>query len=257
MTLNERLAPPIQGIRRYGRFVLRGKANYGYCLTCSHRTLFVETGPWLANDYLCMRCQSMPRWRGIIRTLNTQFPDWRNLAMHECGAGGLATLKFRREGRGYSGSRYLLPDVPRGQMVGDVSCQDIEALTFADESFDLVITQDVFEHVLRPDLAMAEVARVLRPGGAHVFTVPIAHGCPTLVRAVPSDAGIEYLLPAEYHGEIGNPERSLVIREWGDDIVDFISEHGGLSTEVKELHNRKLGLDGSPGNPLQVLISRK
>jgi len=251
------VAGSIESMRRYGTFVLHGKANRGYCLTCAHRTLFVETGPWLANDYLCVRCHSMPRWRGIIRVLNTRFPDWRDLDMHECGAGGLATVKFRREARGYSGSRYLLPDVPRGQLVGIVSCQDLEDLTFPDESFDLFVTQDVLEHVLRPERAMAEIARVLRPGGAHVFTVPISHGNPTLIRVAPSDTGMEYLLPADYHGEVGNPERSLVMREWGDDFAEFVSEHGGLTTETIELRNRRLGLDGSPGHPLQVLISRK
>jgi SAM-dependent methyltransferase len=256
--LKERAAGPIESARRYGKFVLDGKANVGYCLTCDHRTLFVETGTWLANDYLCVRCHSMPRWRGMIRVLNTRFPDWRTLQIHECGSSGLATEKIRREATGYSGSRYLVPDVPRGHLVGNVSCQDIEDLTFPDDSFDLVLTQDVLEHVLRPDRAFAEIARVLRPGGAHVFTVPMVHGAPTLVRAVPSEAGIEHLLPPDYHGEVGNPERSLVVREWGDDdFVAFVSEHGGLATEVVELHNRKLGLAGSPGNPLQVFISRK
>lgn len=257
MTFKQRVAAPIEGAHRYGRFVLSGKANLGICLVCDHLTLFVETGPWLANDYLCVRCHSMPRWRGIVHVLNDRIPDWRDLTMHECGAGGAASRKFRRESAGYSGSRYLLPEVPRGDVVGDVSCQDIEGLTFADESLDLVITQDVLEHVLRPDRAVAEIARVLRPGGAHVFTVPIYHGCRTLVRAVPSDSGIEHLLAPDYHGGPENPERSLVIREWGDDFVDFVSEHSGLSTEVVLLHDRRLGLDGNPGNPLEVFISRK
>jgi SAM-dependent methyltransferase len=257
MELKESVGAPIDSLRRYGRYVLGGKANPGYCLVCDRRTLFVETGPWLANDYLCVRCHSMPRWRGIIRVLNIQFPDWRDLQIHECGASGLATMKFRRVVAGYSSSQYLLPEVPRGDVVWNVTCQDLEELTFADESFDLFVTQDVLEHVLRPDRALAEIARVLRPGGAHVFTVPVYHGSPTVVRVVPSDAGIEYLLPADYHGEPGNPDRSLVIREWGDDIAEFVSEHGGLSTTAVQLCNRRLGLDGNPGNPLEVFISRK
>ena len=48
-------------------------------------------------------------------------------------------------------------------------------------TFDLVVTQDVLEHVLDPARA-AEIARTLRPGGAHVFTVPWYHQ-PTLRRA--------------------------------------------------------------------------
>jgi SAM-dependent methyltransferase len=255
--MRRRIAAPVESARRYGRFALGGKANLGRCLVCDHRTLFVETGPWLANDYLCARCHSIPRWRGILHVLISQFPGWREVEMHECGAGGAATRKLRQESAGYSGSRYLLPEVPRGDVVGNYSCQDIEDLTFADGSFDLLITQDVLEHVLRPDRALAEIARVLRPGGAHIFTVPIYHGRRTLVRAIPSGSGIEHLLPPDYHGGPTNPERSLVIREWGDDFFDYVSAHSGLTTEVVRLYDRSLGLDASPGSPLEVYISRK
>ena len=68
---------------------------------------------------------------------------------------------------------------------------------------------------------------------------------------------MEFLLPPDFHGDPNGPDPSLVIREWGDDFEDFVSEHSGLSTEVEVLHNRKLGLIGNPGNPLQVFISRK
>ena len=44
-------------------------------------------------------------------------------------------------------------------------------MTFQNESFDLFITQDVFEHVMEPNKAFKEIERVLKPGGAHVFTV--------------------------------------------------------------------------------------
>ncbi len=189
----------------------------------------------------------------MIHVLDDQFPDWRDLLIHECGAGGPATRKFRHEAPRYSGSRFL-PEVPRGEVVDNFTCQDIEDLTFPDDSFDLFITQDVLEHVLRPEWAVAEIARVLRPGGAHVFTVPVTQGHSTLVRVVPSDSGVEYLLPPDYHGGLDNPERSLVIREWGDDFIDFVSEHSGLPTEVHRLHDRSLGLDG---DPLEVFITRK
>jgi 2-polyprenyl-3-methyl-5-hydroxy-6-metoxy-1,4-benzoquinol methylase len=41
-------------------------------------------------------------------------------------------------------------------------CEDIESLSFGNESFDLVITQDVMEHVLNPALAFAEIGRILK-----------------------------------------------------------------------------------------------
>jgi SAM-dependent methyltransferase len=46
-----------------------------------------------------------------------------------------------------------------------------EYLPFADTSFDLVIAWDVVEHVQDPELLLAELARVLRPGGRALLTV--------------------------------------------------------------------------------------
>ena len=48
----------------------------------------------------------------------------------------------------------------------------IEALDFDDASFDVVISCDVLEHVEDDAGAMRELARVLRPGGICVLTLP-------------------------------------------------------------------------------------
>jgi hypothetical protein len=238
----------------YGPFILSRKFNRGKCPICEGRTLFVETGEWLRDQYLCVRCGSIPRWRALIVTLDAEFPDWRDLAIHESSPFGPASQKLRREAGRYTGSQYLLPEVPRGAASGAVTCQDLEALTFPDQSFDLLVTQDVLEHVLRPELAVQEIARVLRPGGAHVFTVPTYEGRSTVVRATPSVSGIEYLLPAEYHGNPVDPNGSLVVRDWGEDLVEFISEHSGLPTEAHAYHDRSRGLDGWS---LVVFVTRK
>jgi 2-polyprenyl-3-methyl-5-hydroxy-6-metoxy-1,4-benzoquinol methylase len=46
-----------------------------------------------------------------------------------------------------------------------------EQLPFGDTSFDLVIAWDVVEHVQNPALLLAELARVLHPGGRVLLTV--------------------------------------------------------------------------------------
>jgi len=45
-----------------------------------------------------------------------------------------------------------------------------ETLSFADESFDKAISFCVIEHFEREDRALAEIARVLKPGGLFVFS---------------------------------------------------------------------------------------
>lgn len=49
---------------------------------------------------------------------------------------------------------------------------DGERLPFENESFDLVFSEYVFEHLLQPDLALGEINRVLKPGGSFVVLVP-------------------------------------------------------------------------------------
>ncbi|NOK63916.1 MAG: SAM-dependent methyltransferase [Chloroflexi bacterium AL-W] len=46
-----------------------------------------------------------------------------------------------------------------------------ESLPFADQSFDLAICWDVVEHVQNPEQLLAELARVLRPGGRVLLTI--------------------------------------------------------------------------------------
>jgi SAM-dependent methyltransferase len=56
--------------------------------------------------------------------------------------------------------------------LGDVRSGDVRALPLPDQSVDLVIATDVVEHVDDDQAAVAEIYRVLRPGGIVLFTVP-------------------------------------------------------------------------------------
>jgi len=49
---------------------------------------------------------------------------------------------------------------------------DAVALPFPDASFDHVVAAEVLEHIPHDQLAMREIARVLRPGGTAAVTVP-------------------------------------------------------------------------------------
>jgi SAM-dependent methyltransferase len=61
-----------------------------------------------------------------------------------------------------------LPDGARFEAVQG----DARSLPFEDASFDRVIASEVLEHVEEDRLAMSELFRVLRPGGALAVTVP-------------------------------------------------------------------------------------
>jgi SAM-dependent methyltransferase len=55
---------------------------------------------------------------------------------------------------------------------GAVVCADALAIPFRDGTFDRVIAAEVLEHLPGDQVAMAELARVLRPGGSLAVTVP-------------------------------------------------------------------------------------
>ena len=126
----------------------------------------------------------------------------------------------------------------------NVRCETLEALTFPDGSFDLMITQDVMEHVLDPEAAFAEIARVLKPGGAHIFTVPLVRKTeasrPRAVRS--ADGGLEYLLEAQYHGNPVDAKGALVTMDWGYDIVEFVNRVTGMPGHIVSIDDIDRGI---------------
>ena len=215
--------------------------------------MFVWEEAYLRAHYRCVRCDSIPRWRAVIHVLNLCCPAWRDLSIFEPSPGGTSSDKLSAECARYLPSQFW-PTVELGTSYQGIRCEDLTHLTLPDESFDVVITQDVLEHVLHPELAFAEVARILRPGGSHLFTVPLSRGRNTVVRAEVTPSGLRYLTPRVYHDNPISAEGSLVVTDWGDDIVDFIRRHSHLDTTVYDIHDRYLGLDGQY---LDVLVSRK
>jgi SAM-dependent methyltransferase len=122
-----------------------------------------------------------------------------------------------------------------GQIVAGARNEDICSLTYPDASVDLVLSSDTLEHVPDFMLALRETRRVLRPGGRHIFTVPIIASRPTTVaRATVGDAGrIVHHLPPVYHGRGSGLYRLLPVgtdllayTEFGADLCDHIAAAG-------------------------------
>lgn len=75
-----------------------------------------------------------------------------------------------------------------------VLAADAERMPVADASVDVVVWSEVIEHLVRPELAVREIARVLRPGGTLVMTTnnasevplrsPLSHLGPWLEKAL-------------------------------------------------------------------------
>ncbi len=121
----------------------------GFCPTCDSPVLFTAYNSWLRDHLLCSNCGSIPRERALMHVIETYYPDSRQLKIHESSPGKRgASEKLSAQCSGYLGSHYDR-SVPLGSCgASGYQSEDLEKLTFKDESFDLVITQDVVEHLL-------------------------------------------------------------------------------------------------------------
>jgi SAM-dependent methyltransferase len=99
-------------------------------------------------------------------------------------------------------------------------CEDITALSFRENAFDLIVSSEVFEHVPQLDKAFSETARVLKPGGSHLFTVPPR--ARTKKRAEIVGGQIKHLEPPEYHLDPLSPKGILAFWDIGPDLPDVI-----------------------------------
>jgi hypothetical protein len=230
--------------------------NRGFCPTCETEVTFTAKNDWLRDHYLCSNCGSIPRERALMQTIETFFPTWRELTIHEsspCSRG--ASLRLSRECKGYIPSQFF-PGVARGSSVGPVRCEDLEQLTFGGASIDLHITQDVLEHVFHPDRAFRELARTLKPGGAHVFTTPLVNKHrPSKIRAqIQPNGELRHLEPPVYHGNPLSAEGSLVTVDWGFDVCQQIFEACGLFTHMVCIDDLSKGIRAEL---IEVLVTLK
>lgn len=235
-------------------YALRRGVVLGSCPICQGPTLFFKEGTWLRDQFRCVRCGSIPRWRALIAVLEDFFPQWRELVVHESSPSGSASKKLARECKQYTPTHWF-PDTSAGQSMNGFRCENLENQTFPEGSFDLVITQDVFEHILDPAKGFREVARTLKAGGAHVFTIPWYYWQETLVRAVrEADGSVRHLVEPDYHANPLDPKGSLVVTEWGADFCDFIYRHSGLTTTAVRMLDRHRGIEA---RFIEVFISQK
>jgi len=231
--------------------------NRGYCYGCNQNVHFYAKTEWLRDNYVCDHCGSIPRERTVMYCIDKFFPDWRTKIIHESSPVARGTsIRLKSEAFRYFATQYF-PGIEHGVMHQGFLNEDLEQLTLDGESVDLHVTQDVFEHVLDPAKAFKEIARTLKPGGAHIFTTPLLNkNSPTKWYAKRNpDGTIQHLVnPPEYHGNPVSSEGSLVTVHWGYDISQFIYDASGLFTEMIYIDSLDLGIRAELN---EVLITRK
>ena len=171
----------------------------------------------LRETLICTHCGATVRHRALAAALLKQLSAavGRPMAsVKEAAAAGLEGLRVL-DSDSYSPIARLLRPLPgylvssfRPERAFDTEIEpghfnlNLEKMGFSDASFDLVLTSDVMEHVRNDGAAHAEIARILRPGGHYVFTVPYDDACADEHRLVDTSGPDDrHLVPPQLHGD--------------------------------------------------------
>lgn len=147
-------------------------------------------------DVICGRHPGVRPWHfqwsstwGLSRAMRQVLPPIRGEVL-DYGCGG---QPYRRLFS--SASSYVGVDI-RDETGSTVVVHPSEPLPFSDGAFDMVLSNQVLEHVEDPDLYVREVVRVLKPEGTLVLSVPFiypVHGAPYDYRRL-SEFGVRAML---------------------------------------------------------------
>jgi len=229
----------------------------GRCPICEAPATFSSEGSWYRDMLKCSGCQSIPRERALALILNELRPEWRSLAIHESSPDRTRGIsKKLLDAPGYIASQYF-PDRQPGEIVWDVfRNENLEAMTFKDEQFDLTISLDVMEHVFEPEQAFKEIYRTLKPGGLYICTFPVRNyqvqamerRCVMLPDGTRRD-----LKEPEIHG---NPigDGSIVTVDWGYNLHQLIATWVPMDVRVCRFDDATHGVIGEY---TEVIVCRK
>lgn len=190
------------------------------CQCCGRITIFLTNSS--ADEFReCLLCSANLRYELLAIDIKNRFgpklseKDVLELDPH-------SPLKNILSGaRSYTRSFYESGRTAGSSRADGAMCEDIMSLTFHNEAFDLIVSSDVLEHVPVLEKAFSETARVLRPGGCHLFTVPPR--AKTKKRAEIIDGKLQHIESPEYHLDPLSPQGILAFWDVGPDLPQLFS----------------------------------
>jgi SAM-dependent methyltransferase len=206
-----------------------GRSRIRQCRACDRLSLIVALGPD-GEFQICIRCRANLRYELIAGYLREMSAPMSLLDVLELDPASPLGPIFRGA-RSYTRSYFREHVAPGTNRADGAVCQDITRLTFPNDSLDLIVSSDVLEHVPDAGAAFRESARVLRPGGAHIFTVPPRST--TIRRAYMHDGQLVHLTSPEYHSDPLSPSGILAFWDYGPDLASKVDTAGLIVTVVR------------------------
>lgn len=194
--------------------------NRYYCTLCARGfRRFLTVGDPPRPNAMCPGCASLERHRLLWHVLQERWRDGTlangGRLLHVAPELVLADI-FKRQFE-----QYVSIDLDGTQAM---HAMDITDLSFADGSFDAIVCNHVLEHVPNDRIAIAELFRVLKPGGWGSIQVPMA-GAVTQEDLSISD-------PVERRRLYGQEDH---VRMYGSDYTNRLREAGFEVTRLPKL----------------------
>jgi hypothetical protein len=228
----------------------------GFCIPCKKKTEFIVDGQFggeIKNGILspnwrermeCKYCRMNNRQRLIAGLIMQKSKDKRLSIyfMEQVTPIYLWAKKYLGSSHQITGSEYLGYEYKGGEIINGIQHENIERLSFKDNEFDLIISNDVFEHVPNPDSAFKECCRVLKPGGEMLATIPFYDNYDfSIKRAVIKNNQIINLLAPQFHGNPLSEKGSLVFNDFGWDLLSIMKINGFNKVNIELFLSEKYG----------------
>ncbi len=118
------------------------------------------------ENYLCPNCDSHPRHRLLYLYLKKKLNSRKNFELLH-----FSPQKCLKDYiSNFSNINYLSSDFKIGKEMVD---ENIEKLTFKNNSFDVILCIHILEHINNDKKAISELYRILKPDGFAIIDVPI------------------------------------------------------------------------------------
>lgn len=220
------------------------------CPNCQGRWfLSLRADPFMTR---CLFCLANATNLSLIPVIAQHARRHRIETAWEMSTYGATLAYLKRSVPRVHASEYF-PGVVPGALVEGVMNQDVQNTSFADDSLDLVTSNQVFEHVEDDLRGFRECHRILKPGGALVCSFPLYDLPATQQLARMSNGQVEHLAPPEYHdSRRGGPGSALCY--WRHSFNDIVERVGSVGLAAKLVHVR---LPANARDPTLVVYALK
>ncbi len=141
------------------------------------RTVDQKMSTQTSDQILWRHLSDLPYFRAMVRAVEDKFYQGLELPAPVldmgCGDGHFASVAFNHPlDIGLDPWWQPLLEAKSRHAYQSYICSDGASVPFEDGRFASVVSNSVLEHIPHVDAVVAEIARVLRPGGRFVFCVP-------------------------------------------------------------------------------------